>query len=57
VYNGKPDTALITFSSNKEAADAYSCPEALFNNRFIRINWYRDETEQVSTNPLLLHIT
>lgn len=40
-YNTEPDAALVTFSSNSEAAAAYHSSEPVFNNRFIRIFWHR----------------
>lgn len=39
-YEGDPEGALIQYSSPHEAIAAYRSPEAVFNNRFIRVHWH-----------------
>ncbi|XP_065832512.1 RNA-binding protein 26-like isoform X2 [Oscarella lobularis] len=38
-----PESALIQFASHAGAKRAHDCPEAVFNNRFIKVFWYKDE--------------
>ena len=42
---GDQEAALIQFSSHAEAKRAHDCPEAVFNNRFIRVYWHKDDME------------
>jgi hypothetical protein len=42
---GDQEAALLQFSSHAEAKRAHDCPEAVFNNRFIRVYWHKDEME------------
>ena len=43
---GNPEAALVQFSQHKEAKAAYSCPDAVFGNRFIRVFWHNPERQQ-----------
>ncbi|RCH90332.1 hypothetical protein CU098_007575, partial [Rhizopus stolonifer] len=36
--------ALIQYSTRAEAEKAYTCPDAIFDNRFIKVYWNKDET-------------
>jgi RNA-binding protein 26 len=52
--DGDPESALVQFSSNQEALDAYRSTEAVLNNRFIRMFWHQPTstpTETVETVP------
>ena len=42
-FQGDPGAALISFSSNGQAAAAYRSPEPVFNNRFIKLFWHNAE--------------
>ncbi|KAK3789004.1 hypothetical protein RRG08_039612 [Elysia crispata] len=42
-FQGDPGAALISFSSNAQAAAAYRSPEPVFNNRFIKLFWHNAE--------------
>ncbi|KAJ8003331.1 hypothetical protein DPEC_G00147220 [Dallia pectoralis] len=42
-YRGDPESALVQYSSPDEARSAMQNPEAVLNNRFIRVHWYRDD--------------
>ena len=44
-YEGDPQAALIQFSSNSEARRAYSSPEAVLGNRFIKLFWHNKTKE------------
>lgn len=49
-YEGDPEAALITYSSNQEALSCYKCSDPVFNNRFIKVFWHqknKDKTSQV----------
>ncbi|KAG2185106.1 hypothetical protein INT44_001896 [Umbelopsis vinacea] len=44
--------AVISFSSHQEADTAYSSPEVIFNNRFVKVYWQKAETkEQDAVTP------
>nr|XP_023698175.1 RNA-binding protein 27 isoform X2 [Paramormyrops kingsleyae] len=54
VFGGDPEAALIQYTANDEARRAISCTEAVLNNRFIRVYWHRENSEQhagQSTGP------
>lgn len=38
-YDGRPDTALVTFKTRREALSAYKSTEPILNNRFIKVYW------------------
>jgi len=42
-FEGDPSSALVTFSSNDEANAAFNTPEAVMNNRFIKMFWHMDK--------------
>lgn len=42
-YQNDPEGALIQFASPDEARRAMQSTEAVLNNRFIRVHWYRDD--------------
>lgn len=42
-YQNDPEGALIQFASPDEAKRAMQSTEAVLNNRFIRVYWYRDD--------------
>ncbi|KAL1021647.1 hypothetical protein UPYG_G00016110 [Umbra pygmaea] len=42
-YGGDPESALVQFASHEEAKRAMQSPEAVLNNRFIRLHWHRDD--------------
>lgn len=42
-FQGDPSAALISFSTNAQAAAAYRSPEPVFNNRFIKLFWHNAE--------------
>ncbi|XP_034535546.1 RNA-binding protein 26 isoform X2 [Notolabrus celidotus] len=42
-YNNDPEGALIQFASPDEAKRAMQSTEAVLNNRFIRVHWFRDD--------------
>ena len=44
-YENDPQAALIQFSNNAEARKAYSSPEAVLGNRFIKIFWHNKTKE------------
>ncbi|XP_072040511.1 LOW QUALITY PROTEIN: RNA-binding protein 26-like [Amphiura filiformis] len=41
--NNDPESALITFATHYQAKAAHNCQDAVFNNRFIKVFWHRDE--------------
>ncbi|KAG1682392.1 RNA-binding protein 26 [Nymphon striatum] len=59
-FEGDPEAALITFSSNAEAHAAYRSTEAVLNNRFIKVFWHNKEntskTNEVKDSSLKLPI-
>lgn len=42
-FQNDPEAALIQFASPDEAKRAIQSPEAVLNNRFIRVHWHRDD--------------
>lgn len=42
-FQNDPEGALIQFASPDEAKRAMQSPEAVLNNRFIRVHWFRDD--------------
>ncbi|KAG0744708.1 hypothetical protein G6F57_007813 [Rhizopus arrhizus] len=36
--------AIIQYSTRAEAEKAYTCPDAVFDNRFVKVYWNKDET-------------
>uniref|UniRef100_A0A8C9S1L7 RNA binding motif protein 27 n=1 Tax=Scleropages formosus TaxID=113540 RepID=A0A8C9S1L7_SCLFO len=46
VFGGDPEAALIQYTANEEARRAISSTEAVLNNRFIRVYWHRESSEQ-----------
>ena len=45
-YEGRPDAALVTFKTRREAMNAYRSTEPILNNRFIRVFWQSQPNEQ-----------
>lgn len=41
-YQNDPEGALIQFASPDEAKQAVQSTEAVLNNRFIKVHWFRD---------------
>ncbi|KAL3097452.1 hypothetical protein niasHS_003900 [Heterodera schachtii] len=41
-YEGRTDSALVTFKTRREAMSAYKSTEPLFNNRFVKVFWQND---------------
>ncbi|XP_053575254.1 RNA-binding protein 27 [Bombina bombina] len=50
-FQGDPEGALIQYLTNDEARRAISSTEAVLNNRFIRVLWHRENTEQQPLQP------
>lgn len=42
-YNNDPEGALIQFACADEARRAMQSTEAVLNNRFIKVHWFRDD--------------
>uniref|UniRef100_A0A3P8XAF7 RNA binding motif protein 26 n=1 Tax=Esox lucius TaxID=8010 RepID=A0A3P8XAF7_ESOLU len=42
-YGGDAESALVQFSCHDEARAAMQSPQAVLNNRFIRVHWHRDD--------------
>lgn len=42
-YQNNPEGALIQFASPDEAKRAMQSTEAVLNNRFIKVHWFRDD--------------
>lgn len=58
-YQNDPESALIQFASPDEAKRAMQSTEAVLNNRFIRVHWYRyDESAQLQpqTQPAMVKV-
>ncbi|XP_036403903.1 RNA-binding protein 27-like isoform X1 [Megalops cyprinoides] len=51
VFGGDPEAALIQYTANDEARRAISSTEAVLNNRFIRVYWHRENSEQQHQHP------
>lgn len=39
--------AVIQYSTRAEAENAYNSPDAIFDNRFVKVYWHKDETPTV----------
>jgi hypothetical protein len=50
-YQGDPEAAVVQFSSHAEASAAHRCPEAVLNNRFIKLFWHNKEQEKQDPAP------
>ena len=46
-FQNDPEGALIQFASPDEAKRAMQSTEAVLNNRFIRVHWFRDDGSDV----------
>lgn len=42
---GHAHKAIIQFSTNAEAKAAYNSPDAIFDNRFVKVYWHKDNDE------------
>ncbi|CAG0881854.1 unnamed protein product [Cyprideis torosa] len=51
-YGGDPETAVVTFSSPFEATRAMKCPEAVLNNRFVKVFWHTKENSAGEPAPV-----
>lgn len=40
--------AILQFSSNAEASAAYNSPDPIFDNRFVKVYWYKEKEEDVN---------
>ncbi|ODN02593.1 RNA-binding protein 27 [Orchesella cincta] len=49
-WDNDPEGALVTFSNQDEAHQAYRSSDAVLNNRFIRVFWYNKEKDQSKGN-------
>ena len=45
-FEGDPGSALVTYGSNEEASAAFSTPEAIMNNRFIKVFWHAEKPQK-----------
>ncbi|CAL1603638.1 unnamed protein product [Knipowitschia caucasica] len=54
-FKNDPEGALIQFAAPEEAKRAFQSPEAVLNNRFIRVYWYREESGDTQTQQLQQH--
>ncbi|XP_066472938.1 RNA-binding protein 27 [Tiliqua scincoides] len=50
-FRNDPEAALIQYLTNDEARKAISSTEAVLNNRFIRVLWHRENSEQQPLQP------
>ncbi|KAF7249349.1 RNA-binding protein 27 [Varanus komodoensis] len=50
-FKNDPEAALIQYLTNDEARKAISSTEAVLNNRFIRVLWHRENSEQQPLQP------
>ncbi|XP_072846316.2 RNA-binding protein 27 isoform X1 [Pogona vitticeps] len=50
-FKNDPEAALIQYLTNDEARKAISSTEAVLNNRFIRVLWHRENSEQPPLQP------
>ena len=46
-YQNDPEGALIQFASPDETKRAMQSTEAVLNNRFIRVHWFREDGNDV----------
>uniref|UniRef100_A0A8C6SJZ2 RNA binding motif protein 26 n=1 Tax=Neogobius melanostomus TaxID=47308 RepID=A0A8C6SJZ2_9GOBI len=51
-FQNDPEAAVIQFASPDEAKRAIQSPEAVLNNRFIRVYWYREDGGDAQSQPL-----
>jgi len=57
-FESDPNGALIEFATNREAYAAYSSPEAILGNRFIKMFWHKkDHEKDVSSETFFFSIT
>ncbi|KAK7913173.1 hypothetical protein WMY93_013384 [Mugilogobius chulae] len=50
-FQNDPEGALIQFAAPEEAKRAMQSPEAVLNNRFIRVYWYREDSGDQNVSP------
>ena len=50
-YQNDGEAALIQFASPDEAKRAIQSTEAVLNNRFIRVHWFREEASDGQLHP------
>ncbi|ORX89540.1 hypothetical protein K493DRAFT_410377 [Basidiobolus meristosporus CBS 931.73] len=43
--------AVVQFSSNSEAYKAYNSPEPIFDNRFVKVYWHKNDGDDISSAP------
>lgn len=43
--------AVIQYSTRQEAENAYNSPDAIFDNRFVKVYWHKDETPANNGTP------
>ncbi|KAI9307199.1 hypothetical protein BJ944DRAFT_238075 [Cunninghamella echinulata] len=43
--------AIVQFNTHAEAEAAYSSPDAIFDNRFVKVYWYKEGDEQPTAEP------
>lgn len=65
-YHNDAEAAVIQFASPEEAKRAIQSTEAVLNNRFIRVHWFRDDGNdgqghshsqlQLRTQPIMVII-
>ena len=51
-FEGDPEAALVTYSSNAEAAACYRSSEPVFNNRFIKVFWHNKEKQEATNSQV-----
>jgi len=57
-FEGDPEGALVSYSSNAEALACYKCPDPVFNNRFIKVFWHnKKDNSQVGCLAMTAHVT
>ncbi|XP_013384517.1 RNA-binding protein 26 [Lingula anatina] len=47
-YGGDPEAALVSFASHHQANSAYRSSEPVFNNRFVKVFWHKEQQQQQS---------
>ena len=52
--NNDPESAQITFATHYQAKAAHNCQDAVFNNRFIKVFWHRDDVSTSIRSPFLV---
>lgn len=50
-YQNDAEAALIQFASPDEAKRAIQSTEAVLNNRFIRVHWFREDGSDGQAHP------